>query len=93
MLASVLRVTNTTELDWAITKEDAVERYAEAAEEVAKGSYPAFARLMYTRVFYKDGTGDLSGRVIDGELGLPQDDMDEATRVAVQRSKTNPMGY
>ncbi|KAJ3055735.1 hypothetical protein HK097_009476 [Rhizophlyctis rosea] len=93
MFASLLRVTNTSESDWQITYEPTTERFDKAKEEVAQGNFRAYAKLMYTRVFYKDGTGDLTGRLEDEKLGLVEEDLDEATGRAVERSKVNPFGY
>jgi hypothetical protein len=45
--------------------------------------------MMYTRVFFDNGSGDFeTGRgTLNELLGLPKEDVDEATIVAVERSK------
>jgi hypothetical protein len=47
---------------------------------------------MYTRVFYPDGNGDYesSKGTANGLLELPQEDIDEATKIAIERAKGNP---
>jgi hypothetical protein len=46
----------------------------------------------YTRVFYPDGAGNFedSKGTQNVLLGLPEEDIDEATKIAIQRAKTNP---
>lgn len=91
MLASALRVTGTKEHDWTITKEPARERYSSGIKEMQEGKRIGFAKMMYTRVFYPDGCGDFEHNkgTINGLLDLPQEDMDEATKVAIERSKNS----
>jgi hypothetical protein len=50
------------------------------------------AFLRYSRVFYPDGSGDFesSKGTSNAVLGLPEEDIDEATKIAVERAKTNP---
>lgn len=91
MLASALRVTGTTEDDWTITKEPARERYASGIREIQQGKRIGFAKMMYTRVFYPDGCGDFehSKGTLNRLLGLLEEDIDEATKAALERSKTS----
>jgi len=89
MLASAMRVTGTKEADWAITTESSSERYATGIEEMKEGKKIGFAKMMYTRVFYPDGTGNLEQHenMLNKVLKLPKEDIDEATRAAIERSK------
>jgi hypothetical protein len=89
MLASVLRVTGTKEADWHITHEPAKERFEKALEGMKNGDRPAFARWLYTRVFFDDESGDFEKRLglSNDVLGLPKEDLDEATRRAIKRSQ------
>ena len=86
MLDSVMRVTGTKEQDWTIKHEPAASRYKAGLEAMYKGDYMGFAQMMYSRVFYQDGSGDFeSGKGLQNEvLGLPREDLDEATEVAVK---------
>jgi hypothetical protein len=95
MLESVLRVTGDKIDDWTVTKEPAKERYTQGIEAMQKGDRGGFVRMMYTRVFYPDGCGDYeTNKGVSNEvLGLPKEDLDEATKVAIARSETNPFGY
>ncbi|KAK6442728.1 hypothetical protein LTR95_001044 [Oleoguttula sp. CCFEE 5521] len=92
MLASVLRVTGDKESDWTIKKEGAVERYEAAAVEMKKGDRAAFARWMYTRVFYADDSGHYGKTMglANELLGLPEEDIDEATKIAMERAEGDP---
>lgn len=93
MLASLYRVTDTQEADWTITSEPSRQRYHENAEKMKAGGggggidYMAFVKTMYTRVFWDDQSGDVEAKVVNEQLGLPKEDLDEATGWAVQRAK------
>jgi hypothetical protein len=91
MLESAFRVTGTTEEEWTITKESCQERYASGIKEMQEGKRIGFAKMMYTRIFYPDGSGDFEHNkgTINSLLGLPQEDIDEATKVAIERSKSS----
>ncbi|KAK6221957.1 hypothetical protein LQW54_001177 [Pestalotiopsis sp. IQ-011] len=87
MLASVLRVTGTTEKDWTITREDSRERYQKGLEDMQKGDGTGFVRAMYARVFYPDGSGVYEEKrgLQNDLLGLPREDLDEFTRIAIEK--------
>ena len=87
MLDSVMRVTNTTVSEWKISHEPSVERYKNGVEQMRKGNFIGFAQLMYTRVFYQDGSGDFetSKGLQNDILNLPKEDIDEWTKIALQR--------
>jgi NAD(P)-dependent dehydrogenase (short-subunit alcohol dehydrogenase family) len=95
MLDSVLRVTGDKIDDWTVTKEPATERFKAGVEAMMKGDRMGFLRMMYTRVFYPDGNGDYeTGRgTSNALLGLPKEDLDEATKAAIKRAEENPFGY
>ncbi|KAL8928220.1 MAG: hypothetical protein Q9208_001930 [Pyrenodesmia sp. 3 TL-2023] len=86
MLESLKRVTGTGEGDWEVRRQGTVERRREGEEELARGEMTGFAKMMYSRVFFKSGEGDFEGRkgVSNGVLGLPEESLDEATKRAVQ---------
>jgi hypothetical protein len=92
MFESVKRVTNTTDKDWTIKYEDAKTRYEDGVTlfDGGKGSRRGFGQFLYARVFYPDGSGDFGSRNgLDNEtLGLPQEDLDEATKVGIERGLT-----
>ena len=89
ILHSVLRVTQTGLDDWKVTKEPAKERYTGGIEAIQKGDRMGFARMMYTRVFFPDDSGNFEKTkgTINDLLGLPKENIDEATKAAIQRSK------
>jgi len=94
MLESAIRVTGTKEKDWTITKEPAEERFKNGIQEMKEGSRVGFAKMMYTRVFYPDGCGVTAHNkgTLNSLLGLPKEDIDEATKVAIERSKSVTWG-
>jgi len=89
MLESVLRVTKTSIDDWTVTKEPVKERYAGGLEQMKKGERIGFAKALYSRVFYPDGSGNVEKtRGLQNELlGLPKEDIDEFTKIAMQRAE------
>lgn len=89
MLQSALRVTGTNESDWTISKESAHERYSTGLKEIQEGKRIGFVKMMYTRVFFPDGCGDFEHNkgTVNQLLNLAEEDIDEATKVAIERSK------
>ena len=90
MLQSAIRVTGTTEGDWTISKERAEDRFASGLQQLKEGNREGFGKLM-SRVFYADGSGDVehSKGTLNSLLGLPKEDIDKATKVAIERSKAS----
>lgn len=95
MLDSVLRVTGDKLEDWTINKEPARERYAAATKALQGGEKMAYVRMMYTRIFYNDGSGDFETRrgTANEILRLPKEDFDDATLRAIERSQTALSAY
>ena len=95
MLDSLHRVMGTTDQDWTIAKEPVEERYQKGLQELHGGDRRGFAKAMYARLFFPGGGGDFeTGYGLDNEkLGLPQEDLDEATRRAVERAETNALSH
>lgn len=89
MLESTIRVTGTKKDDWTITSEPARERYSSGIKEIQEGKRIGFAKMMYTRVFFADGCGDFEHNkgTLNSVLDLPDEDIDEATKDAIERSK------
>ncbi len=91
MLDSVMRVTGLSEQDWKVDHEDVKERYKNGVEEMKKGHRAGFAKLLYSRVFYPDGSGNYEKTkgLHNDILGLPKEDLDEYTKIAVKMSEEN----
>ncbi|KAI7366904.1 hypothetical protein KC336_g21257, partial [Hortaea werneckii] len=94
MFASALRATGTRESDWHIKYEPAQERFAAGLEAMKTGDRLGFAKMLYSRIFFSDGVGNFeaSKGTVNKMLNLPEEDLDEASRVAVRRSETDPWG-
>lgn len=96
LLASAQRVTGTADADWAVEHVSSRERFARAQ---AKMRDPAtrlegFAEQMYTRVFFPTGEGDQARLGLANEaLGLPEEDLDEATREGLRLGQTGVLSY
>ena len=89
ILDSVLRVTGKTLDDWKIEYEPSTSRYKAGVEAHQKGDFVGLVKLLYSRVFYQDGSGDYeASRGLQNDiLGLPKEDLDEHTRIAVQTAQ------
>ena len=86
ILASVLRVTGTKESDWKLTHENSRERWAAADKAFKSGDRSAFARTMYSRIWYPTGEGcfEQSGKqTVNKALNLPKENLDEYTKMCV----------
>jgi len=94
MLDSLLRVTGDKESDWTIESQPAQERWKEGVDlmESGKDFMRGFQTRMYARIFYKDGTGDISDKLDNDRLELPEENLDEATKRAVEMV-ANGYGY
>lgn len=89
MLESALRIAGTKEGDWSITKEPAQELFSNGIKEIQEGKCSGFPKMI-ARVFYPDGCGDFEHDkgTLNSLLDLPIEDSDEATKIAIERSKT-----
>ncbi|KAK1750182.1 hypothetical protein QBC47DRAFT_354046 [Echria macrotheca] len=92
MLDSVHRVLGTTDADWKILQEPIVERYNKAIEAMKAGDRSAYGRAMYSRIFFADAAAEelhyaSAAGVANEELGLPKEDLDEATRRGIDMAE------
>jgi len=89
MFDSLLRVTETKRDDWTVTKEPAKERWETGKQQMMTGDRIGFAKALYTRAFFPDGSGNVATyrELLNDKLGLPKEDIDEATKAAVKRSE------
>lgn len=85
MLASVFRVTGTSETEWKISKQPVREHFASGFEARERGDMEA-GRMVYGRVFFDDEAGNFEKRkgLANALLALPKEDIDKATKVAVE---------
>eukprot|EP01117_Protostelium_nocturnum_P006540 TRINITY_DN2356_c0_g1_i1.p1 TRINITY_DN2356_c0_g1~~TRINITY_DN2356_c0_g1_i1.p1 ORF type:complete len:341 (+),score=77.46 TRINITY_DN2356_c0_g1_i1:85-1107(+) len=90
MFESILRVTGDQEKDWTITYEPVKDRYTNAVQALMGGNSAAFIKLLYSRSFYP-GSGNFEGKrnVENDNLGLPKEDLDERTKIAVEMAAAN----
>ncbi|KAK3325983.1 hypothetical protein B0H66DRAFT_549871 [Apodospora peruviana] len=86
MLDSVHRVMGTTDADWTIEHESAVERYQNGVKLMMSGAPDArrgFGRALYSRPFFPNAGFRWDVGLANQDLGLPEEDLDEATKRAV----------
>lgn len=86
MFESVKRVTKTTDADWTIKHDSSEACWKDALEAVKKGDRSAFPKMVYSRGWFAGGGGEFeSTRGLDNKvLGLPDEDLDEATAVGIR---------
>lgn len=86
MLDSLHRVMGTSDSDWDITYESVEKRMQDGTEELKKGIRTGFAKILYGRAFNvtkKNSDYAATSIMANGILGLPKEDLDEATKRAV----------
>ncbi|KAJ5099739.1 hypothetical protein N7532_006740 [Penicillium argentinense] len=87
MFESVKRVTGTTDADWTITHEDSKKRYEDGLAQVKLGNMAGFSKMLYARAFYPDDPNDFSAKAQNELLGLPDESLDESTKVGIDLVK------
>jgi NAD(P)-dependent dehydrogenase (short-subunit alcohol dehydrogenase family) len=89
MFDALKRVTATTDSDWNISSVSAKQRFAKAKEDTKGGNRVAFATQLYTRYFIDDaGLFEKNHALENEKLGLPVEDLNEATKLAVELQKS-----
>jgi hypothetical protein len=92
VLESLHRVLGTTDEDWTIRYEPVAKRMEDGRKEFAEGKMLGFAKALYAGVFASKESDYETGQELDNEkLGLEKEDLDEATKRAVQMAM-GPMG-
>ncbi len=87
MFESVLRATGDSEKDWTIKHENVEERYKRGLSLMQQGQMVGFGILLYARHFFDDVTKDFGKKNDNEKLGLPEESLDEATKVGVEMAK------
>lgn len=90
MLDAVNRATGLSDGDWKIERMGAKERFDDARRMMAEGNRMGFAYMLYTRYFFPGEDAALYEKTkgLDNEkLGLPVENLDEATRLAVKMAE------
>jgi hypothetical protein len=95
MFESVKRVTGTQNEDWAITKGSAQDRYREGQEELKMRNWKVFTKMLYSRMFFPNRDGDYESRrgLNNAVLGLPIEDLDEATREGIRMGESGEVPF
>ncbi|KAH7014944.1 putative isoflavone reductase family protein [Ilyonectria destructans] len=83
MFESAKRVTRTSDADWTVTHESTKKRYEDGLAQVKGGNMAGFSKLLYARAFYPEDPNDLSAKAQNELLGLPDESLDESTKVGI----------
>ncbi|KAJ3128650.1 hypothetical protein HK098_003857 [Nowakowskiella sp. JEL0407] len=92
MLASLLRVTGDSIDDWKIRTVNVEEYYRDGLGKLQQGDRSSFVRVLYSRLFFKGTDGGFVSEIDNEKLGLPVEDLDEYTRIAVEMNKSGFVG-
>ncbi|KAF2435115.1 putative oxidoreductase CipA [Tothia fuscella] len=89
MLESIKRVTNTADKDWQIEYRPISEVFQEGLEKFKSGDRMGMIAVLYGRNFFKDDAGNYEKTkgLQNDVFKLPKEDLDEATKIAVQRAE------
>lgn len=87
MFESVKRVTSTTDADWKVTHETTKKRYEDGLAQVRAVNMAGFCKMLYARTLYPDNTSDLSAKAQNKLLGLPEESLDECTKLGIDMVK------
>ncbi|KFY22352.1 hypothetical protein V491_02826 [Pseudogymnoascus sp. VKM F-3775] len=96
MFEAVKRVTKTTDADWTITHDSAEDRWKDSQTELKKGNWGAFTKMLYSRMFFpgtKDGDFETTRGLANDLIGLPVEDLYEATEVGVRMGENGEVPY
>lgn len=95
MFDSVKRVMKTTNEDWIITHDPVADRFKEGQEGMKVHDWRVSTKMLYNRMFFPNGDGDYeSRRGLDNEvLGLPVEDLDEATAEGIRMGENNEVPF
>ncbi|KAF5003936.1 hypothetical protein F66182_16081, partial [Fusarium sp. NRRL 66182] len=66
---------------------DTKKRYEDGLAQVKAGNMAGFSKLLYARAFYPDESSDLSEKVQNDLLELPDENLDEATKAGIDLVK------
>ncbi|KAL9051806.1 MAG: hypothetical protein Q9162_005800 [Coniocarpon cinnabarinum] len=89
MLDSVERVTGTKDGEWKIDHEPVHDRFERGKKALAGGDRTGFGTTMYARCFFPQGDTNVQDKLDNERLGLPKEDLDEATERAVELWKSD----
>lgn len=91
MLDAVQRNTGTTDDDWEITSESVEQVIEKAYEEFKRGDFRALVKMIYGGNFIPNGGNDyiLTKETLNKKLGFLDEDLDEATKRAIEYSKVH----
>jgi hypothetical protein len=88
MLDSIQRVSGETDKDWTIEYEASADRWKRGNDLLKNGDRSGHALAMYSRTFFPNGDADFRSKGLANEaLGLPKEDLDEASKRAVDMVK------
>lgn len=90
MLNSVERVMGTTDADWEIDHEPSHDRFERGRKAMTASDRTGYVTALYARGHYPNGDANLEKRhgLANDLLGLPKEDLDEATKRAVEMWKS-----
>lgn len=63
--------------------------YNQGMKDMEEKNWNGSGNFLYGRIFFPDGCGDFESQkgTLNDVLGLPKENLDEATRIAVERQR------
>ncbi|KAI0377877.1 hypothetical protein F5Y04DRAFT_263454 [Hypomontagnella monticulosa] len=95
MFESVKRVTGTTDADWTITRDSSEQRWKDGVAGLQQGDWKLYTQMLYSQTFFPNGGGDYESKMglHNDILGLPVEDLDEATAVGIRMGKNGEVPF
>jgi hypothetical protein len=88
ILASIQRVTNTTDADWDIKYETTSDRMNKGKAQAASGDFRGLVQTYYSFIFSPEGQKlNFEEKLHNEILGLPEEDLDEVVKDCVAKAK------
>ncbi|KAM0344162.1 hypothetical protein ACHAPU_007884 [Fusarium lateritium] len=88
ILASVQRVTSTTDADWDIKYESTSGRMDKGKAQAASGDFRGLVQTYYSFIFSPEGQKlNFQDKLHNKALGLPEEELDEVVKDCVEKAK------
>lgn len=96
MFESLLRATGTAETDWKMDSKPVKQIYEEALAKLQAGDRTSLSavQVLYSRIFFPDdhpGLMEATKPLDNDRVGLPEEDIDEFTKIAVQLAESKSL--
>lgn len=92
LFQTVLRVTGTTEADWAIERKTTHDLIADGEKMVKDGDSAGKFKILFGGLFQSGMGGEYTEKVQNGRLGLQEEDLEEVVKASAAAAKSGGWG-